>query len=114
MLSRALCAHRLCNSYHRYILVDDYLHLSFSRSFLIALVVTRCLKYSPLCRESFELLPCSFVRMKNLADNSSHLSRIRSSQLFLCFTKILRNAYRSFENPLQPIALEFLACWHYG
>src|SRR3989337_3333701 len=114
MLSRALCAHRLCNSYHRYILVDDYLHLSFSRSFLIALVVTRCLKYSPLCRESFELLPCSFLRMKNLTVKSSQLSRIHSSQLFLCFTKFLRNAYRSFDNPLQPVALGILVCLHYG
>jgi hypothetical protein len=71
-------------------------------------------KYSSLFRKSLELLPCSSLRMKNLTVKSSQLSRIRSSQLFLCFTKFLRNAYRSFENPLQPVALGILVCLHYG
>jgi hypothetical protein len=71
-------------------------------------------KYSPLSQKSFELLPCSSLRMKNLTVNSSHLSRIRSSQLFVCLAKILRSAIRYSKNPQQPVALEILVCLHYG
>jgi hypothetical protein len=51
------------------------------------------------CPENpLSLLPCSSFRMKTLAVNSSHLSRIRSSQLFMCLAK-------SFEMPFNPLKI---------
>jgi hypothetical protein len=52
-------------------------------------------KYYPLFRKFLELLPCNSFLMKNLTDNSSHLSRIRSFPLLMCLTK-------SFEMPFDP------------
>ena len=70
--------------------------------------------YSPLPRESFEftVLQFYFARkplwffltfIEDLFFSIVHVSHI-----------ILRNTFRSFENPLQPVTLETLACLHYG
>jgi hypothetical protein len=55
--------------------------------FSLLLLLQDASKCSPLSRKFFELLPCSSFHMKALAINSSHLSRIRSSQLLMCLTK---------------------------
>jgi hypothetical protein len=72
--------------------MDICLHLSFSDHYSALLLLQDASKYSSLSRKSLELLPCSSFRMKALTINSSHLSRIHSSQLFMCLEK-------SFEMP---------------
>jgi hypothetical protein len=62
--------------------------LSFSRSFLVALVVTRCLEIFFVVRKILWVYCLTVLfRIKTLTINSSHLSRIRSSQLFMCLAK---------------------------
>ena len=51
--------------------------------------------------------------MNTPSNKSSHLSSIRSSPVVHVFHKSL-NTIRSSENPLEPLALEILACLHYG
>ena len=68
--------------------MDICMHLSFSWSFLVALVVTRCLElFSVVPRILWVYCLAVLFRMKTLMVFSSHLSRIRSSQLFMCLTK---------------------------
>ena len=82
--------------------------------FPVALVITRYPgilsddPIIPLC-----LLLCSFFRMNTHTNNSSHLPGIHSTPVPHAFRKVLHNANRSFNNPLQPITLETLDCLHY-
>jgi hypothetical protein len=77
----------------------------------VALVITRCLEIlSVVLRILWVYCLAVLFRMKTLTVNSSHLSRICSSQLFMCLAKILHIAIRSSENPLKPVTLEILAC----
>ena len=72
------------------------------------------LNYSCCPKNPLSLLSCSFISHENpygffltfIEDpffSVVHLSHI-----------ILRNTFRSFKNPLQPIILQILACLHYG
>ena len=72
---------------HRYIPMGICMHLSFSWSFIVALVVTRCLKiFVVVPRILWVYCLAVLFCMKNLMGFFSHLSRIRSSQLFMCLT----------------------------
>ena len=71
-------------------------------------------RYSPLSRESFEFTVLQFYfAWKPLR---FFLTFIKDP----CFSivhvshKILWNTFRTFENPLQRVILEILACLHYG
>jgi hypothetical protein len=91
--------------------MDIGIHWSISRSFLVALVVTRCLEIFSVVPKSFEFAALQFFPHENpygyfltfvedLFFSIVHVSR-----------EILRDAFRSSENPLQLIALEILpAC----
>ena len=96
-------------------LMDNYLHLPFIRSSPIDLVIRRY-------PEVFSIVPrilrayCLAVlcHMNTPSNKSPHLSSIRSSPVVHEFHKSLQNTIRSSENPLEPLALEILACLHYG
>ena len=100
---------------HRSILMDNYLHLPFLRSSPIDLVITRY-------PEVFSIVPrilCAYClavlcHMNTPSNKSSHLSSIRLSPVVHVFYKSLQNNIRSSENSLEPLALEILACLHYG
>ena len=101
--------------YHRKIPMDKYLHLSFLLLSTADLVITRypeILSIDPRisCAYCLAVL-CHLNTPKN---NFSHLPSIRSSPVVLVFHKSLQNNIRSSENPLEPLALEILACLHYG
>ena len=101
--------------YHRCIPMDIYMHLSFSWSFLVALVVTRCLEISFDCPENpLSLLSCSFISHEN--PYGFFLTFIEDPFFSIVHVshQILRNTFRFFKNPLQPVILEILACLHYG
>ena len=101
--------------YHRNIPMDKYIHLTFLLLFSVDLVITRY-------PEVFSIVPrilrayCLAVLccMNTPTDNYSRLPSIRSSPVVLVFHKSLQNNIRSSENPLEPLALEILACLHYG
>ena len=71
-------------------------------------------KYLPLSRESFEFTVLQFyfawkpLRVFLTIIEDPFFSIVHVSH------KILRNTFWSFENPLQPVILEILACLHYG
>ena len=101
--------------YHRCILMDNYLHLSFIHSSPVDLVITRCTEILSIVPRIF----CAYCltdlcRMNTPMDNSSHLSSIRSFPVVHVFRKRLWNTIRSSKNSEQPIALEILTCLHYG
>ena len=95
--------------------MDNQVHLPFIQSFPVDLVITR---YPEILSNVLRILGayCLAVlcHMNTPTDNSSHLPSIRSSPVVQVFHKLLRNVIRSFENPLQPMALEVLVCMHYG
>jgi hypothetical protein len=68
-------------------------------------------KYSPLSRKSFEILPCSSFRMKNLTVKTSYLSRIRSSQMSMCLAKSFEMPFNFLQILCSLLLLKFLpAC----
>ena len=91
--------------------MENYLHLPFIRSSPIDLVITRY-------PEVFSIVPrilCAYClavlcHTNTPSNKSSHLSSIRSSPVVLVFHKSLQNNIRSSKNPLEPLALEILAC----
>ena len=109
------CVHHLCNSLPP-IYPYGYLH-----ALAILMIIPRrsCCYKMPRnilrCLENpLSLLSRSFV---------SHEDPYGYFDTFIedpCFSivhvthKILLNTFRSFENPLQPVTLEILACFHYG
>ena len=80
----------------------------------LLLLLQDALKCSPMFRESLMLTALQFLfRTNTCMDNSSQLPGIHSSPVVHMFRKILHNTIRPFEDPQQPIALEFPACFHY-
>ena len=77
--------------YHRNIPMDKYIHLTFLLLFPVDLVITRY-------PEVFSIVPrirCAYClavlcHTNTPSNKSSHLSSIRSSQLFMCFTKVFK------------------------
>jgi hypothetical protein len=94
--------------YHRYIPMDIGIHLSFSRSFLVALVVTRCLEIFSVVPRILWVTALQFFPHKNLTVISSHLSRIRSSQLLMCLTKSFEMLFDLPKILCSPLLLNFL------
>ena len=114
VLSR-LCAIAFAIPYHRNITMDKYIHLTFLLLFPVDLVITRypeILSIDPriLCAYCLAVL----CHMNTPSNKYSHLSNIRSSPVVHVFHKSIQNTIRSSENPLEPLALEILACLHYG
>ena len=95
-------------------LMDNYLHLLFLHSTPLILLLQDTPKYSLLFQESLCLLPCSSLS----PEYTYKLILTHIEDLFLpsysCVHKSLQNAIQSSENPQQPMALEILACFHYG
>ena len=112
MFSRDLVPVAFAIPYHRYIPMDECIHLSFLLLPPVDLVIRRYPKLPSIVPR----IPCAYClavlcHLNTPTDNFSHLSSIRSSQLIHVFHKGLRNTIRSSENPQQLIALEFLlAC----
>ena len=114
VLSR-LCGIAFTIPYHRCILMDNYLHLSFIHSSPVDLVITRCTEVlSIVSRILYAYCLAVPFHLNTPTDNSSLLSSIYSFPVVHVFCKRLRNTIRSFENPKQPVALEILAFLHYG
>ncbi|WP_347072407.1 hypothetical protein, partial [Escherichia coli] len=81
----------------------------------VALVITRCPEILlDIPRILYAYCPAVPCCMNTPTDNYSRLPSIRSSPVVLVFHKSLQNNIRSSENPLEPLALEILACLHYG
>ena len=88
LLTRELVLITFAIHCHRYIPMDICMHLPFSWSFLVALVVTRCLEiFSIVLRILWVYCLAVLFLVKTLTVISSHLSRIHASQLFMCLTK---------------------------
>ena len=94
-------------------LMDHYMQLSFLHSSPVGLVITRY-------PEVFSIDPrilCAYCLavpyyMNTPSNKYSHLSSIRSSPVVHMLHKILQNTIQSSENPLEPLALEIIACLH--
>ena len=93
--------------------ITTYTYRSYCHPQLL-LLLQDVLKYSSIFREFLRLLPWVPCCMNTPTDNYSCLPSIRSSPVVLVFHKSLQNNIRSSENPLEPLALEILACLHYG
>ena len=109
------CVHRVCNSLPPSTLMDNYLKLLFFHSSPVCLVMTRYSETLVVLSIILELTALLFY--VNWMPKRIILRTCRVSvrpKLFMCFTKIHSNTIRSSENPEQPIALEILACLHYG
>ena len=82
--------------------------------FSLLLLLQDASNYSSLPRESFEFTVLQFVLHENpygfflTFNDDPFFSIVNVSH------KILQNTFRSFENPLQHVILEILACLHYG
>jgi len=109
------CVHRLCNSLPP-IYPYEYLH-----ALVILMIIPRrsCCYKMPRnilrCPENpLSLLSCSFISHEN--PHGYFLAFIEDpfSLIVHMSPKILLNTFRSFENPLQAVTLEILACLHYG
>ena len=113
--SRDPCAYRLTIPYHWYNLMDNYVQFSFIPSFSVALVITRCPKLLSVVPKILYTYCLAVLYHMNIPiENSSHLSSIRSSPVVHAFHKSLQNTIRSSKNLMEPLALEILACSHYG
>ena len=115
MFSRGIVPVAFAIPYHQNITMDKCIHQSFLPLFSVGLVITRyheLLSIAPrkLCDYCL-VVSCRLITPTNY---SSHLPRICFSPVVHVFRKRLRNTIRSSENPEQPIALEILACLHYG
>ena len=95
--------------YHRKIPMDKYLRLSFLLLF-VGLVITRYPEI--LVIVSRILVPSALQLLFPL--RIIHLIGVRSSPVVHMLFKILGNTTRSFEYPLQTIALQLIVCLHYG
>ena len=94
---------------------ENCIHLPFIQSFPVDLVITRCPEI--LCvvpRILWAHCLAVLYHMNTPSNKYSHLSSIRSSPVVHVLHKSLQNNIRSSENPLEPLALEILACSHYG
>ena len=94
--------------YHRYIHMDNDLRVSFIQSFAIALDDYKLPQYYSLFRESLCFRFAASFALRIIPD--IYRGSVQP-HLLMCFSN---NANRSFENPMQSIALESLACLHYG
>ena len=109
------CAHHLCNS----------LPPIYPYGYLHALAILMIIPHRSCCckmprnilrspENPLSLLSCSFISHENPYDffltfiEDPFFSIVHVSHI------ILRNTFRSFENPLQLITLEILAYLHYG
>ena len=112
LLTRKLVLITFAIHCHRYIPMDICMPLSFSWSFLVALVVTRCLEiFSVVLRILWVYCLAVLSRMKTLTVISLQLSRIRSSQLFICLTKFLGILFDLSEIFCSQLLLKFLPAW---
>ena len=115
IFSRDLVPVAFAIPYHRNIPMDKCLHLSLLLLFPIDLVITRYPEIlSIVPRISCAYCLAVLCHMNTPMDNSSHLLSIRSSPVVRMFHKGLQNTIRSSKNTQQLIALEILACLHFG
>ena len=96
-------------------LMDNYLQLLFLHSSPVGLVITRYLEtlvVVSIILWAYRLaVPC---HLNTPMDNSRTYRVSAHPPVVHVFHKSLRNNIRSSENPLGPLALEILACSHYG
>ena len=100
--------------YHRNIPMDKYLHLSFLLLFPVDLVITRYPEILVVVSIILWAYCLAVLCHLNTPTDNSRTYRVSAHPPVVhVLHKSLRNTTRYSENPQQPIALEFLVCFHY-